>query len=79
MTSNLNDPYNQDLGLQAIYKTGPEFSQPGHSEIPNSLNDPYFICIARGSLKLSQTGPEVANNPNNLYFICMMTLDQSLP
>lgn len=35
-------------------------------EIPNILNDPYIICIARGCPKLPQPGPEVDNSPSDL-------------
>lgn len=46
------------------------FPQPG-PEIPNSLNDPYIISIARGLPKLPQSGAEVANSPNDFYALCM--------
>ena len=50
MVCNLNDIYSHGL---------PKLPQP-ELEIPNSLNDPYIICIARDSPKLPQAGPEVA-------------------
>lgn len=37
----------------------------------DGLNDPYIIYITRGSPKLTQPEPEVANSPNDLYAVCM--------
>ena len=48
-------------------------------EIPIGLNDPSVICIARGSHKLSQPGPELANSLSDLYAVCMTRAGQVLP
>lgn len=50
VASNLNDPYSQ----------APNTS----TRDSNSLSDPYIICVARGSPKLSQE-PEMANSPKD--------------
>jgi hypothetical protein len=34
------------------------------------VNGLCIICIARGALKFSQPGPEVANSRNDIYTIC---------
>lgn len=37
--------------------------------LPNTLNDPYIVCIARGSPMPPQPGQEVAKSPNDIYTI----------
>ena len=58
---NLNDLYSQGFPKDPTTKI----------ELPTSLNDPYIICKTRDCPKLPWPGPEVVNNPNELYDICM--------
>lgn len=39
--------------------------------MPNNLNDCFSICVAKGSPRLSEPGPEVASNLNELYTTCV--------